>query len=400
MTEIIELTEYSDKYLPRGKMLAESGSDLYESHGSKLDIEFPTPKTKNRWKLRSEGYVGYIPLNDDLGISIQPKVPLSNVFRMLEYAYNLNSFQILEESFGASSLAEFYENLASILAKRILARARKGYYREYLNRKERKPYITGQIDFQDMIRKPWKVKPPCRFQEHTLDIEENQILAWTLFVIGRSGLCSDRVAPVIRKAFRSIRGFITLYPFKPKDCLSRFYNRLNADYQQMHALCRFFLDNSGPTHRVGDRTMLPFLVNMALLYEKFVARWLSIHLPPRFRLEEQEKVDLDEEGKISFNIDLVLYDRLEDRILSVLDTKYKDTEKPSASDIAQMIAYAHIKQSKRAILIYPKPLPQPLGEWAQDIYLQSMTFSLEGDLEKAGQDFLNDLDLVSVEERY
>ena len=33
-----------------------------------------------------------------------------------------------------------------------------------------------------------------------LDIDENQILAWTLFIIARSGLCEDRVAPVVRKA--------------------------------------------------------------------------------------------------------------------------------------------------------------------------------------------------------
>ncbi len=52
-------------------------------------------------------------------------------------------------------------------------------------------------------------------------------------------------------------------PVGPDSCDGRTYNRLNADYEPMHALCRFFLNNSGPTHERGDRPMLPFLVNMS-----------------------------------------------------------------------------------------------------------------------------------------
>ena len=391
MTEVIELTEYVETYLSLGRFARETGNFLYQEYGKKLDIEFPTPKTDNRWRLYSEGYVGYIPVDKNLGISIQPKVPISNVFRMLEYAYQLKSFQLLDKTYESSSLSEFYENLASILARRVLARARKGYYREYLNIEEQTSFVTGKLDLRHMIRKPWMVKPRCSYQEYTADIEENQLLAWTLFAIGHSGLCSDRVAPIVRKAYRSIQGFITLYPFRTEDCLNRTYNRLNEDYGQMHALCRFFLDNSGPTHQMGERTMIPFLVNMAALFEKFVAEWLEISLPERYELRKQEKANIDQEGNIYFLIDLVLYDRSEHKIVAVLDTKYKKPEVPAAGDIEQMIAYAHIKGCKRAILIYPEPLVHPLDEGPRDIHLRSMTFSLHGDLEKAGQEFIRQL---------
>ena len=55
------------------------------------------------------------------------------------------------------------------------------------------------------------------------------------------------------------------YPVGADRCVGRTYNRLNADYEPMHALCRFFLENSGPAHARGDRSMLPFLVNMPRL---------------------------------------------------------------------------------------------------------------------------------------
>lgn len=391
MTEVIKLTEYVETYLPPGRFPREIGGFLYQEYGNKLDIEFPTPITDNHWRLYSEGYVGYIPVDKNLGISIQPKVPISNVFRMLEYAYQLKSFQLLDQTYESSSLSEFYENLASILARRVLARARKGYYREYLNIEEQTSFVTGKLDIRHMIRKPWMVKPRCSYQEYTADIEENQLLAWTLFVIGHSGLCSDRVAPIVRKAYRSIQGFITLYPFRPEDCINRTYNRLNEDYGQMHALCRFFLDNSGPTHQVGERTMIPFLVNMASLFEIFVAEWLGINLPAHFELRQQEKANVDQEGNIYFQIDLVLYDQSEKKILAVLDTKYKNPDAPAARDIEQMIAYAHIKDCERGILIYPEPLSRPLDEQPRDIHLRSMSFSLHDDLGKAGQEFIGQL---------
>jgi 5-methylcytosine-specific restriction enzyme subunit McrC len=68
-----------------------------------------------------------------------------------------------------------------------------------------------------------------------------------------------------------LQGAVQTYPVGPESCVGRTYNRLNADYEPMHALCRFFLENSGPTHERGDRSMFPFLVDMSRLYELFVA---------------------------------------------------------------------------------------------------------------------------------
>jgi len=61
--------------------------------------------------------------------------------------------------------------------------------------------------------------------------------------------------------------------------MGRRYIRQNADYATLHALCRFFLEQAGPTHELGRHRMLPFVVEMAALFERFVVAWLRVHLP-------------------------------------------------------------------------------------------------------------------------
>jgi 5-methylcytosine-specific restriction enzyme subunit McrC len=219
-------------------------------------------------------------LSEDLGLALHPKVELSNLFRMLEYAYKLSSFEFLDDLFEARSLEVFYNRLARTLARQILNRARKGFYRAYVAKRERLPYVRGRLDVRGLAQRPWDVNLQCHYEEHTADVEDNQILAWILFVIARSGLLTENTSLMVRQAYRSLQGFVTLQPFGPSDCVGRPYTRLNDDYQRIHALCRFFLEHCGPSHEMGDRNMLPFLVNMARLYELFVAEWLGAHPRP------------------------------------------------------------------------------------------------------------------------
>jgi 5-methylcytosine-specific restriction enzyme subunit McrC len=215
------------------------------------------------------------------------------------------------------------------------------------------------------------------------------ILAWTLKRILQNGICTERSLPQVRRAYQSLQGLATPIPCNPQDCAGRLYNRLNQDYQPMHALCRFFLEQSGPSHRIGDRTMIPFLVDMAQLYELFVAEWLKDHPRPDFVVKPHESVVIGQEGRIKFDIDLVVYDRETQKALFVLDTKYKAPDHPGNDDISQVVTYATAKECDEAVLIYPKPLN--LDERVGKIRVRSLTFSLDGDLDQAGDRFLEDL---------
>lgn len=388
---ILSLTEYVVRSFPRAAIPDHEGRLLWRNYRSQVSVEPPSWKTEDQWQLTSQGWVGYIPLTPELGVLLEPKVELGNLFRMLEYAYRLESFEFLDGLVECASLEEFYERLANVLAKRVLDRARRGLYRDYVSETEQLPYVRGRIDVRQAIRAPWDVRLRCHYEDHTADIEENQILAWTLSRIAHSGTCTERVLPTVRSAFRSLRGFASLQPWKAKHCVGRLYNRLNEDYHPMHALCRFFLEHSGPTHQMGDRAVLPFLVNMERLYELFVAEWLKAHLPGNLMLKVQERVDIGEADVLTFNIDLVLYDADTGESRCVLDTKYKAADRPGPADVTQVVAYAKMKGCNDAVLIYPQSLSRPLAALVGDVQVRSMAFSLEGDLEEAGQTFMRSL---------
>jgi 5-methylcytosine-specific restriction enzyme subunit McrC len=390
---IIELREFVAETVPADALSIEEGERLWREYGNYVAVEFPSLKTGGAWQLTSLGWVGSIPLSDSLRISLLPRVRLSNLFRMLEYAYRLESFHLLEGLIDCESIEDLYERWAAILAGRILDRGRTGLYRSYIPHSDRLPFVRGSLDLKQLMRSPWSVELESHYQEHTSDIEENQILLWTLFVIARQGICSERTGRIVRTAFRSLQGEVTLRPCRPLECVGRVYNRLNIDYEVLHSLCRFFLEQSGPGYREGEWRMIPFLVNMARLYELFVAEWLKQHLPERYRLSAQEEVVLQASGEASINIDLVLYDRERGEPVAVLDTKYKLPDAPAPGDLHQIVAYATARGCRQGALIYPAPLSRPFqGRYgAGDIYLRTLTFALEGELEERGRSFLSQL---------
>lgn len=386
-TEEIRLRERTRTELPRDDLPQEVGEFLWRKYGDKVEVEFPSPKTGDHWWLTPGDWVGFVPIDRDLGVAFLPKVPIRNLFRMLEYAYRLDLL-LPGGLTNAETLTEFYERLALILARRVLDRGRKGFYRRYVPEYDLLPFVRGRLDLRERCRRPWVVRVPCHYEEHTADIDDNRILAWTLHHIARNGACTERVLPTVRRSYRTIHGFTTLAPYTGWDCLDRVYDRLNDDYQPMHALCRFFLDHSGPMHERGDRVMLPFLINMAGLFEQFVAEWLRRNLSPSLKLEAQRRVPFGQGDVLNFQMDIVLRDARSGKALCVIDTKYKAPQSPDTGDVYQIVTYALALGAPSAVLLYPQRVPRPLVGPISDIHLDTLAFPLDADLEASGTEVL------------
>lgn len=391
--KVVELREYATKNLSKSELGDVEANLLHSRYGAQIQLVPPSFLNEYQWQLTSLGWVGHIPLTSDVGLRLAPKVALGNLFGMLEYAYRLKSFRFLSDLVECRSLEEFYERLANILAKRILDRARKGFYRSYLAEHDHLPYVRGRMDMRQTTRASWDVRLACRYEEHTPDIEDNQLLTYTMWRIARSGSCSEQVLPTIRNAYRSLQSFTTLQPFTANHCQNRNYNRLNQDYQPLHALSRFFLEQTGPTHELGDRQIMPFLIDMAQLFELFVAEWLNVHLPEDWQVRMQERVYFVQESSQHFKIDLVLVNSYTGLPHMVLDTKYKAATQPSNNDISQVVAYAESIGCDKAVLIYPQTLKQPFDAYIGNIHVRSIAFALDGDLEAGGHDLLSELEL-------
>ncbi|MBN1460435.1 MAG: restriction endonuclease [Armatimonadetes bacterium] len=385
----IALTEYQPQAVPRAELPEAVARRLVDNYGTKVVLE--TPPFENDWRLTARGWIGWLPLGPDLVLHLRPRVPLANLFGMLEYAYRLKGLEILPDVVPSGSLAEFFQSLARVLAARVIDRARRGLYRSYLDEQDALPYLRGRLDLSEALARPHRVRLPCHYEENTADLADNQILVWTLHAILLTGLCQEHTETLVRKAFHALRSSVTLRPFKPDECLQQLYNRLNSDYLPLHALCRFFLESSGPTHERGEHRMLPFLIDMAHLFELFVAEWLRAHAPPELHVEVQDSIRLGEERAFEFVIDISLYDRATGRCLAVLDTKYKVDDKPSNDDISQVVTYAVAKGSDCAILVYPQAVQYHSVGTVGPVRVYVLGYPIDGDLEAAGQVFLSQL---------
>jgi 5-methylcytosine-specific restriction enzyme subunit McrC len=393
---VIDLTEYQATNLERGQLTDEEALLLYRD--TRFSIEFPTPANGHVYSLTSLGWVGHIPIGETTLVRIASKVPIDNIFGMLEVAYRLKSFRFLEGETEVESLDDIYTSLASVLAQRVLDRARKGTYRAYVQRDENLRTVRGRIDVVRNLPNLIGGKPQifCQYRELTPDIEDNQLVLWTLFIASRMALARESVRSQVRQAYRTLAGSVSVVSFRPEDCIGRLYQRLNADYEPLHALCRFLLEHGSPAMRAGDRSFLPFQLDMARLFELFVAEWLNANAPPALQVRAQHHVKLKGDGDLSFQIDLCFLDRATGLPFAVLDTKYKASGSPSESDVQQVVAYAVELGAKRAILIYPSTETKLISFKVGPIEVSTATFDLSLNPDVAGEAFLAQLGLGSA----
>ena len=391
MDKLIELTEHQVKVYPKAMISEELGELLYRRYGAEVDVEFPTPKTDHCWRLKPKNWVGLLPLNEDVTLSLKPKIPLRNLFALWEYAYRLKSFHIPEGITSSGSIPEFYNQLAKILAQKVNLRGKKGFYRSYIQRHRKLPYITGKMNLTHMMEKPWEVDRECEYEEITSDNIHNQILLVTLYGILRSGHLNEENIQKVKLAYKTLESSVSLNDITARDCVVQAYNSLNQDYQLLHGLCRFFLETRGPNYESGTYTTIPFLVNMANLFELFVAEWLQVHLPSRYTLQAQVSFTIGEENPMAFHIDLVIYDGMTGDVKAVLDTKYKSATSMQQSDFNQILSYAVSKGTGKGILIYPQKLSREIKYQVQNYEIRGIGFDIQGDIEEGGREFLKTL---------
>ena len=237
----------------------------------------------------------------------------------------------------------------------------------------------------------------CDFGEHTADVHDNQVLVWTLHRLGRSPALSNQTRSHVHRALFAIGAAASAKPIPPIHAVRRFYDRLRMDYRPMHLLCRFLLENAGPTHFDGRHETTAFIVQMPRLFERYVAADLANRLPEHLRLDAHHKVSLSVDHGLHFDVDLVLRERASGKALMVLDTKYKGHDRPGTDDVSQVASYALAVGCSAAALIYPSP-----GEFALSkighVFVRRLGWPLVGDLDARGDAFAELVTRLSSEQ--
>jgi 5-methylcytosine-specific restriction enzyme subunit McrC len=347
--EYLTLTEHEEKRFSKAEISGREAEILRQRYGPYLDLTYPSPATDDKWVLEPGGYVGVLPLRENRALHIKPKGPIQNVFEMLEAIGSLPDIPEGASQVGAAT--DFTQQLVRMLAKRVIRRAREGLYRKYVSREEELPYVRGTIDVREHVRQPHRTKVPCRFEESKTDNELNRILAWTLYKVSRSGLCSGETLRSAQVAYRSLAGRVSLERVRPEDCIGRHYNRLNEDYRPMHGACYLLLKHMGLSHETGDRAVMPFVIDMPSVFEDYVVEMLRRQVPSG-RSVQSGVIHNHEFGH--FKMDAVVYEKDSGTATSIVEVKYKYTSTPSSEDLQQAVAYASALGCSEGLLVYPR----------------------------------------------
>ncbi|HEY9301893.1 MAG TPA: restriction endonuclease, partial [Phormidium sp.] len=70
-SRLIELTEYQLASFEQDFIPESVGDKIYMNYAKEIEIEFPNPKTKYQWHLKSKGRVGNIPITPEFHIAIR-----------------------------------------------------------------------------------------------------------------------------------------------------------------------------------------------------------------------------------------------------------------------------------------------------------------------------------------
>jgi len=289
------------------------------------------------------------------------------------------------------TLDDLLEWIAIELSNAVLRRLGHGLYRAYVDEAEELVVVRGRIDLRRALQHPWRVALPCEFQELTTNITDNQILLAGLLASSYTVRKAVTLSMLRKSWWLCLRSGVTPRAVSAGDCIDRTYNRLNSDYERLHWLCYFVLSGTVPTHEAGPAKLQAFVIQMPELFERFVAVWLMRNLPSPMRCERQMHLPLD--SHLEFVADLVITGA-DKHPIAVLDTKYKIAQEPEAADIEQVVAYAQHLGCHEAILIYPTREHRPINIPVGDIRVRSLAYPLDGDLDVAGKELLDHLQLA------
>lgn len=290
-----------------------------------------------RWTVSQVRKVGSLTL-DGHRVDIRPKLPISRLFFLFGYAQRRRLW--LAEETRLDSTPDLVPAIATAFVRQLGVAVEQGLLQGYRERHDSATVVRGRIDFVEQFkRRPGLASPlELRFDEFTVDIDENRILAAALERLLRLPLLD----PASRRKLLHFRGMFAGVEALPRGLpLPRTRDdRRSEHYQPALSLARLILANASIEHRVGEHTATAFLVDVAQVFEDFVSVALRDSLERSGgRVLSQRSDRLDALGHAVVRPDIVW--QRHERIDAVIDAKYK-AERPAGypnADLYQMVTY-------------------------------------------------------------
>jgi 5-methylcytosine-specific restriction enzyme subunit McrC len=334
---------------------------------------------RSRLILSAGPYIGLIPLTPQVSIDVRPKLPVSNLARVLDAARrSLTSITGADRLYLANDLASssVLEFLAANLLDSLRPIIAKGLHKEYVRCAEMTSHPRGRIELAGTLR-AWSRgqfhKVQAQRFEQTSDIAVNRLIKAALqFVLRRIRPDSQGSRALIRRAntaYFELPGIIG--NLRPSDYeASKATHRKSSlpatrsYYYRPLEIALLILSNRGVAlqEHGNDVLLETFIINFEELFEEYLRRVLQQQargdLTVRDGNREGKKPLFDDTKEHPAQPDIVLAWRPTGRTV-IAEVKYKD--RPDRSDINQVIAYALSYDTNRAVLVHQSRPGSPKG---------------------------------------
>ena len=347
MHGLVELSEWDESLIP-GATLTPSDRRVAEQLISSRRLFVDEMTTGVR--IRSQSWVSLIRF-ERFDIRVVPKLADGNM-RLVQMLAMTGGVRAAWQNEAIRTLhAESGRDLLDLLSLLLVRQSERilsgGVLHDYIEREEALPVVRSRF----LADRQWRKRfgqfhvLECRFDEHESDIDENRLLAFALGV--SKTLVRDRV--LLRRILSLHEQFSSICESEyidPRVLRSRLvYHRLNSHYADAHQLCWLILESMGIADLLasGNVKSNVFLVDMNLLFERFIQKLLEFCVGGDFRIGYQMKTrsilwDANRNKPYSAVIPDFYLVGTEGSL--IVDAKYKPGRKLDNSDIYQCFLYA------------------------------------------------------------
>jgi 5-methylcytosine-specific restriction enzyme subunit McrC len=323
-------------------------------------------------RLRAQQVVGVLAAKG-VTLEILPKIEGANEDQAIRQSLIHMLAVVLDLAISAGSAAGFdwqKENLLEILirlfSEKLFAALRQGMPRKYIGHEDDLPALRGRLDavrqFTLLVASPQRLA--CRFDELSQNYALNQIMKATILRLLAISTNAENQRKLTELAF-AYEDVATL-PVKSLRWDQIVLDRTNVSWSELLRFAKLVLQDRFQSTTTGPIDGFSLLFEMNTLFEEFIGRTLRsallgtglrVHLqgPQGYALIDQKSGV----RRFATRPDIVV--SRNDRPLLVVDTKWKrlkgaiDDPKRGVgqADVYQMMAYAHVYDCERLILLYP-----------------------------------------------